>query len=74
MITALGEGFAVLADLDPVTREGRLDLFDRGGQYQGSVDYHDPGQFIHGVGNKLYAVGYGADEDIVVKRFSIEEQ
>ena len=71
-IISLGEGFAVLANLDPVKREGHLDLFDKKGDYLGSVAYQGPGQFLHGVGAKLYALGYDDEEDMVIKRYSLE--
>lgn len=70
-VAAFGKGFAVLADYNPLTRQGTVDIFDREGTLLAQAPYKGSYEFFTGAGDFLFAAGADEDDFVVVERFRV---
>jgi len=71
-IFALGDGFGVLAERDPITSIGRIDYFDAKGRFRASADIKGPAYGVTAVGSSIYLSGLDDEENVVVIRYKVD--
>lgn len=71
-VASVKGGFAVLADYNPVSRKGAIDIFNVKGELKASMPYEGTYHFFTGAGNYVYTVGPDEDDAVVVERYKIK--
>ena len=72
-VFSLGSRFGVLSNYDPITRKGRIDIFEASGKLHGTAAFKGHDRFLQGTDTHLYTVGTDEEDYVVIERFRLAQ-